>query len=401
MPGLRGQHQRPALLLRQAVDHGFRLGVDGLLHTLALPVQGAQGLGQLLRLRRVLTQQQVRRHVGGAHASRRVDAGRQHEADLHRRDLPSGQTCLPQQGVQPDEVRAVQGGKAPGDDGAVLAGHLHHVGHRADGRQRAVAGKEGLLPVRAAQRQHQLQRHAAPGQMLEGIAAVGPAGVHHRGGFRQRFLTFVMVGDHHIHADGAGKGHLLHAGDAAVHGHQQRGAALAQSFDGLAAEAVAVLDPAGDVVYHFSPAAFQIIHHNAGGGDAVHVIVAENGDLLTVGKGLGDPLHSLVHVPHQERGMGQRCFLGQELRRRFRAVHAAAGQHAGYQIGISRIHQTRTCGAVFRRNVPGGKFHDPPPPFASFYNKVQYTKFANKGKGKNLADRVAIRRYIPYNGTEN
>ena len=99
--------------------------------------------------------------------------------------------------------------------------------------------------------------------------------------------------------------------------------------------------------------------------------------------------------------MGQRCFLGQELRRRFRGVHAAAGQHAGYQIGISRIHQTRTCGAVFRRNVPGGKFHDPPPPFASFYNKVQYTKFANKGKGKNLADRVAIRRYIPYNGTEN
>ena len=90
-----------------------------------------------------------------------------------------------------------------------------------------------------------------------------------------------------------------------------------------------------------------------------------------------------------------------ELRRRFRGVHAAAGQHAGYQIGISRIHQTRTCGAVFRRNVPGGKFHDPPPPFASFYNKVQYTKFANKGKGKNQADHVAIRKYIPYNETEN
>ena len=43
----------------------------------------------------------------------------------------------------------------------------------------------------------------------------------------------------------------------------------------------------------------------------------------------------------------------------------------------------------------------PPPPFASFYNRVQYTKFPNKGKGKNQADRVAIRKYIPYNETEN
>ena len=163
MPRVRGQHQRPALLLRQLLDHLLRLRVDGLLHALPLPVQGAQRLSQLLRLGGILTQQQVGRHVRRTHAARRVDAGRQHEADLHRGDLPSGQTSLLQQGVQPDKVRAIQRGKAPGYDGAVLAGHLHHVGHGAHRRQRAVPGEQSLLSVGAAQRQHQLQRHAAPG----------------------------------------------------------------------------------------------------------------------------------------------------------------------------------------------------------------------------------------------
>ena len=81
-----------------------------------------------------------------------------------------------QQGVEADEVRPADGRQAPGHDGAVFAGHLHHVGHGADGGQGAVAGQQGLLPALAPQGQHQLQRHAAAGQVLEGIAAVGPWG---------------------------------------------------------------------------------------------------------------------------------------------------------------------------------------------------------------------------------
>ena len=92
----------------------------------------------------------------------------------------------------------VDGGKAPGHDGPVLAGHLHHVGHGADGGQRAVAGEQGLLPVRPAQSQHQLQRHAAAGQMLEGVRAVRPVGVHHSHGPGQDLPALVVVGDDHV-----------------------------------------------------------------------------------------------------------------------------------------------------------------------------------------------------------
>ena len=259
--------------------------------------------------------------------------------------------------MQPDKVRPVQRGKTAGHDGAVLAGHLHHIRHRADGCQRAVAGEQRLLPIRPAQGQHQLQRHAAARQMLEGIAAVASAGIHHRRGVRQRLLALVMVGHHHVHADGAGKGHLLHAGDTTVHGHQQRGAALAQPLDGVAAQPVAVLDPARDVVYHMGAAALQIVNQNTGGGDAVHVIVAENGDLLAVCDGLGDPRRRLVHIPHQKRGMAQRRFLRQKIGRILGLLYTAACQHAGYQIGVACVRQTFRCGAVFPRHMPGRKFH--------------------------------------------
>lgn len=79
-----------------------------------------------------------------------------------------------------------------------FAGHLHDVRYCADGRQRAVPGKERLLPLRPAQGQHQLQRHAAAGQMLEGIAAVRPVGVHHSHGPGQDLPALVVVGDDHV-----------------------------------------------------------------------------------------------------------------------------------------------------------------------------------------------------------
>ena len=192
------QHQRAALALWHPVDHLLRLGVDILLYVLALPVQSAQLLSHGLRRGGIGAQQQLRRLVRRAHASGSVDPRRQHKADLHRGDLLPAQTRLPQQGVQADKVRVLQRGQPAGDDGAVFAGHLHDVRYRADGRQRAVPGKERLLPVRPAQGQHQLQRHAAAGQMLEGVRAVRPVGVHHSHGPGQDLPALVVVGDDHV-----------------------------------------------------------------------------------------------------------------------------------------------------------------------------------------------------------
>jgi hypothetical protein len=150
-----------------------------------------------------------------------VDAGGEHEADLDGGDGLAQQPRFLEQGMDAHKIRVGQGFQPAADDGAVFAVHEHHVGHGADGGQGAVAGEEGILPILAAQGHHQLQRHAHAGQVLEGIGAVGPMGVHHRGGGGQVALALVVVGDDHVQPDGVGVVHLVVAGDAAVHRHHR------------------------------------------------------------------------------------------------------------------------------------------------------------------------------------
>ena len=60
----------------------------------------------------------------------------------------------------------------------------------------------------------------------------------------------MVVGDDEIDAERGGKGGLLHAGDAAVHGDDERDALLGKRADRIAAEAVALLNAAGNVHEH-------------------------------------------------------------------------------------------------------------------------------------------------------
>ena len=76
----------------------------------------------------------------------------------------------------------------------VFAGHAHHVGHSADGGQRAIAPEGFIGLLRPRQGHGQLQRHAHAGQIFEGVGAVAAVGIHHRHGPGQCFLAFVVVG---------------------------------------------------------------------------------------------------------------------------------------------------------------------------------------------------------------
>ena len=58
---------------------------------------------------------------------------------------------------------------------------------------------------------------------------------------------------------------------------------------------------------HPRAAGAEIVGQKAGGGDAVHVIVAEDGDGLAPGERAVDALHSLVHVAHQKGRIEQRA----------------------------------------------------------------------------------------------
>ena len=253
-------------------------------------------------------------------------------------------------------------GKPAGYDGTVLPGHLHHIRYGADSRQRTVAGEQCLLPIGAAQRQRQLQRHAAARQMLEGVGTVGPVGIHHRHGAGQRLLALVVVGDDHVHAQGVGEVHLLHAGDAAVHRDEKPCALAVQPFDGVAAQAVAVLDAAGDVVQHVGAPALEVVHQNTGGGDAVHVVVAEHGDLLPVRQRLLHTGRGLVHIRHQERAVGQTLLLLQKGGGLLLRCDAAGGQHRRHKAGIPRRGQPGRRLGMGRGNVPFLEFHGGSPP---------------------------------------
>ena len=287
------------------------------------------------------------------------------------------------------------------DNGPVLPAHVHHVGHRADGRQCTVPGEEGLLPVVAPQGQHQLQRHAHPGQRLKGVGTVRSVGVHHRGGVGELLFALVVVGDDEVHPEGFGVLRLLHAGDAAVHRDDEIHALLLPEVaHGLLPQTVAVLQPAGDILDAPSPPAAQIVHQQHGGGDAVHIVVAKDGDLLIAGKGGVDPLHRPVHVLHQEGGVGEASLPLQKHRRLLHIGHPSGGQHRGDQIGIAGVHQMLHRLLRAGNSRPSGVFQGisllsfcgaPWHIRCAFPAKIcivtsYYSKGLKKGKGKSAID---------------
>ena len=261
------------------------------------------------------------------------------------------------------EVRVGQGLQPAEGDGAVLPLHPHHVGDGANGRQGAVPGEQGILPALASQGQHQLQRHTHSRQMLEGIGAVAAVGVHHCQRPRQLLLALMMVGDDHIQPDGGSEVHLLVAGDAAVHGDHQRGALVPQALDGLLGQAIALLDPAGDMPQAADAAAFEIVHQQNRGSNAVHVVVAEHGDGLPLADRPLDAGDGFVHIPHQHGGHAEAPVPLQRLGRRLGSGDTPGRQDRGEEIGVSGTPQEGNVPLSRGPDVPFFESHGTFPPF--------------------------------------
>ena len=117
-----------------------------------------------------------------------------------------------------------------------------------------------------------------------GIAVVGTVGIHHSDGFGEGILAFVVVGDHQVDAQTGAQLGFLHGGDATVHRDDQGDTLFFQLVDGNGVQTVAFLQPSGDVGDAMHTKAAQKMGEQAGGGDAIHIVVTENGDRLT-------PLH--------------------------------------------------------------------------------------------------------------
>ena len=121
-------------------------------------------------------------------------------------------------------------------------------------------------------------------QAREVVLAVGVDERRHLG---QPLVGLVVVHHHHVHAETPGGGQRLEAGGAAVERQDQRGALPDQALDGADVGAIALGHAVGDVDARLETVRGEEQRHLRAGAGAVHVIVAENGDPLAAGDGIG------------------------------------------------------------------------------------------------------------------
>ena len=101
-------------------------------------------------------------------------------------------------GVQADKVRMLQRGQPAGDDGAVFAGHLHDVRHRADSRQRAVPGKRGSSRSGPPRASTSFSATPQPAKCLKGYAQSARWGSTTATARGSDLAALVVVSDDHV-----------------------------------------------------------------------------------------------------------------------------------------------------------------------------------------------------------
>ena len=181
--------------------------------------------------------------------------------------------------------------EAKGDDHAVFIQQWHDV---SDRRQRGQL-PQGLNRLHAAQRLHQLEGHARAAQAAERIIA--QQRIEHSGTVGQLRPELVVIGDDHAHAQLLRAGDLVRARDAAVHRDEQpgmRGDLLHRRH----VEAVALAVPVRNVIAGLRALLAQVGQQNGRRRHAVHVVIAEDDDLLVLRKRVPDDRNRLVHVLH-------------------------------------------------------------------------------------------------------
>ena len=137
--------------------------------------------------------------------------------------------------------------------------------------------------------------------MLERIRAVRPVRVDDSHGGGELLLALVVVGDDQIDAKLPAQRGLVIGRDAAVDRHDQLHTLLFERVDGDGVQPVALFKAGRDIAGHMAALAAQILRQQAGRRNAVDVVIAEDGDMLTTGQRLFDAGGSLVHVQKGKR----------------------------------------------------------------------------------------------------
>ena len=212
----------PRADVRVVLDQALRLGDDGAflgLPALVLRVQLRRQPPRLVEHAVVGRQQQPQGDVRRAHAPGRVHARRDDERHVIAVNRLAAEARRLDERPQAGLVRAArQQVEAEARDDAVLAEHGHDVGQRADRGQLEEPRQPLVLARAAAERLHQLQRHADTRQVLVGIRRSPRAsGLMTASACGSVGVGLVMVGHDQIDAQFARPDGSLHPADPAVH----------------------------------------------------------------------------------------------------------------------------------------------------------------------------------------
>ena len=166
-----------------------------------------------------MRQEQLRGKLGAPHTSSRVDARRKHKTDGGRGQAAVFHPSLAQQHFQADITGLGQLFQPRRNDDAVLTRNRHHVRHRAQCDQIGIPIKYDLRV--AFQRTNQLECHAHARKAVKRIGTIRPLAIDHRIRGGQRVVTFMVVGDDHLHAQRTRSRDLLIRRDAGINRDEQ------------------------------------------------------------------------------------------------------------------------------------------------------------------------------------
>ena len=352
VPGLPCQDDGLGLGIRP--QHFGGLLIDHSLHLLPLPIEPAEIRCQSLGLVGVLGQKQLQRLIHLAHPAGGVDPGRQQIAHRGGGDRLSGAAAFPHQGGNAGPRGLRQGLHAPDHHGPDLPVQGHHVRHQTQAEQIGIPLQQtGLV---AADGGGQLEGNAHAGEIGMGIGAVGPVGIHHSRCPGQGLLALMVIGDDQVHAQPSAELRLGIGGDAAVHRNDQIHLLPIELPDGDLIQAVALLqsgrDIAGDPGAHLG----QKIRQQGGGGNAVHVVISEHGNMLPPCHGKAHPIGGKLHILHQE-GRVQGRVAAEILLGGRRIGAAPGGQRTGTQRPIPCLFQLPHRNRIIVRHIPVSKLH--------------------------------------------
>ena len=279
-------------------EHGYRLTVNFRFHSLPLAVQFAQLTGHILGFGRIFRQEQIQRQINLAHAACGVDPGRQNKADGGRIDGIRGAAAFLHQCGNTGAAGMGQSFQAPGDKYPVFSLQGHHIRYGAQADHVGILRQYRFLV--AAQSGSQFEGHAYAGQILVRIAAVDSVRVYHCHSLRQGVLALVVIGNDQIYAKLPAKLGFLHGSNAAVYRDDQLDTGSVELFNGDGVQTVAFFQSTGDVADAVCTVAAQKVCQQAGGGNAVHIVVAENRNFFSLGHGKSHSPGGQIHIGHQK-----------------------------------------------------------------------------------------------------